>query len=66
MNQIILIYLLCLAHRMRRLQVDETPLALCLHWTQTGGHDRLDRYHFVLQENDPGEITVCIVNAQHA
>ena len=43
---------------MRRLQDDETPLALCLHWTKTDGYINLDRRQFVLQENDPGEITV--------
>lgn len=59
LQQFEMIVFFSLAYPMRRLQEDETPLMLCLYWTRTDGHEKLDRRQFVLQENDPGDIMVC-------
>jgi hypothetical protein len=40
---------------------DEMPLQLCLGWTAK----RLNHHKFLLQENDAGEIQVCVCIVSH-
>ena len=42
---------------MQRLTDEEKPLPLCLAWTDEG-LEGLDKFKFILQENDTGEIMV--------
>ena len=42
---------------MRKLNGNELPLVLCLHWFYQG-QEALENNKFILQEIDPGEILV--------